>query len=98
MSAAAALAKLMNGVVFDEAEDRLLSADDAIAVARKNLQELVKPEDVKRPGTRPAQALSQAAVEAAKRPRADRTPSGHSADPAYGQGRFLRSHRRQVQV
>ena len=54
MSAAAALAKLMNGVVFDEAEDRLLSADDAIAVARKNLQELVKPEDAKRPGTRPA--------------------------------------------
>ena len=54
MSAAAALAKLMNGVVFDEAEDRLLSADDAIAVARKNLQELVKPEDAKRLGTRPA--------------------------------------------
>ena len=54
MSAAAALAKLMNGVVFDEAEDKLLSADDAIAVARKNLQELVKPEDAKRPGTRPA--------------------------------------------
>jgi hypothetical protein len=54
MSAAAALAKLMNGVVFDEAEDRLLSADDAIAVARKNLQELVKPEDAKHPGTRPA--------------------------------------------
>jgi hypothetical protein len=53
MSAAAALAKLMNGVVFDEAEDRLLSADDAIAVARKNLQALVKPEDVKRQGTRP---------------------------------------------
>ena len=54
MSAAAALAKLMNGVVFDEAEDKLLSADDAIAVARKNLQELVKPEDAKHPGTRPA--------------------------------------------
>ena len=54
MSAAAALAKLMNGVVFDEAEDKLLSADDAIALARKNLQELVKPEDAKRPGTRPA--------------------------------------------
>jgi hypothetical protein len=54
MSAAAALAKLMNGVVFDEAEDKLLSAGDAIALARKNLQELVKPEDVKRPGTRPA--------------------------------------------
>ncbi len=54
MSAAAALAKLMNGVVFDEAEDRLLSVDDAIAVARKNLQELIKPEEVKHPGTRPA--------------------------------------------
>jgi hypothetical protein len=54
MSAAAALAKLMSGVVFDEAEDKLLSADDAIALARKNLQELVKPEDVKHPGTRPA--------------------------------------------
>src|SRR3954467_12400860 len=47
MSAAATLAKLMNGVVFDEAEDKLLSADDAIALARKNLQELVKPEDTK---------------------------------------------------
>ena len=54
MSAAAALAKLMNGVVFDEAEDKLLSADDAIALARRNLQELMKPEDVKHPGTRPA--------------------------------------------
>ena len=55
MSAAAALAKLMNGVVFDEAEDKLLSADDAIALARRNLQELVKPEEVKHPGTRPAE-------------------------------------------
>ena len=54
MSAAAALAKLMNGVVFDEAEDRLLSIDDAIALARKNLQELVKPENIKHSGTRPA--------------------------------------------
>ena len=34
MAAAAALAKLMNGVVFDEAEDKLLSADDAIALAQ----------------------------------------------------------------
>ena len=34
MSAAAALAKLMSGVVFDEAEDRILTADDAIAVCR----------------------------------------------------------------
>jgi hypothetical protein len=54
MSAAAALAKLMNGVVFDEAEDKLLSADDAIAIARKNLQEVVKPEVARHPGTRPA--------------------------------------------
>ena len=37
MSAAAALAKLMSGVVFDEAEDRMLSADDAIAVAQRKI-------------------------------------------------------------
>ena len=54
MAAAAALAKLMDGLVLDEAEDKLLSADDAIALARRNLQELVKPEDAKHPGTRPA--------------------------------------------
>src|SRR5262245_15255794 len=55
MCAAAALAKLVDGVVFDEAEDRLLSIDDAIAVARQNLQRLLQPEDKKRlPGTRPA--------------------------------------------
>ena len=38
MCGAAALAKLVDGVVFDEAENRLLSVDDAIAVARQNLQ------------------------------------------------------------
>jgi hypothetical protein len=54
MSVAAALAKLANGVVFDEAEGRLLSADDAAAIARQNLQTLIKPEDKKRRGTRPA--------------------------------------------
>ncbi len=55
MCVAAALAKLVDGVVFDEAEDRLLSAEDAIAVARQNLQVLPKPDDAKRrPGTRPA--------------------------------------------
>jgi hypothetical protein len=54
MPVAAALAKLVGGVVFDEAEDRLLSVDGAIAVARHNLQVLLKPEDKKRPGTRPA--------------------------------------------
>lgn len=51
---AAALAKLMNGAVFDEAEDKLLSVDDAIAVARQNLKPLVQPEADKRGGTRPA--------------------------------------------
>ena len=55
MCVAAALAKLVDGVVFDEAEDRLLSVDDAIAVARQNLQRLLQPEDKKREsGTRPA--------------------------------------------
>jgi hypothetical protein len=54
MCVAATLAKLVDGVVFDEGEDRLLSADDAIAVARQNLQALLKPEDKKHPGTRPA--------------------------------------------
>src|SRR5262245_59289471 len=55
MCAAAALAKLVDGVVFDEAEDRLLSVDDAIAVARQNLQRLLQPEDkMRQPGTQPA--------------------------------------------
>ena len=51
---AAALAKLVNGAVLDEAEDKLLSVDEAIAVARQNLRTLVQPEADKRPGTRPA--------------------------------------------
>jgi hypothetical protein len=40
MCAAAALAKLTNGVVFDEAENKLLSVDGAIEVARRSLQSL----------------------------------------------------------
>jgi hypothetical protein len=43
MCAAAALAKLVDGVVFDEAENKLLSVDGAIEVARKNLKDLPKP-------------------------------------------------------
>ena len=43
MCVAAALVKLVNGVVFDEAENRLLSIEDAIEVARKNLKELPAP-------------------------------------------------------
>ena len=40
MCGAAALAKLVKGIVFDEAENRLLSVEDAIAVARANLKQL----------------------------------------------------------
>jgi hypothetical protein len=54
MCAAAALAKLMNGVVFDEAENKLLPVDDAIALARRNLETLLQPEVKLRFGTRPA--------------------------------------------
>ena len=43
MCGAAALAKLVGGVVFDEAENRLLSVEDAIAVARKNVEGLPPP-------------------------------------------------------
>jgi hypothetical protein len=43
MCGAAALAKLVNGVVFDEAENRLLSVEDAVAVARANLKDLPPP-------------------------------------------------------
>jgi hypothetical protein len=46
---AAALAKLVGGVVFDEQENRLLSVDDAIAVARKYLATLPRPKKVRRP-------------------------------------------------
>jgi len=54
LCAAAALAKLVDGVVFDEAEDRLLTVDEAVAVAQKNLAALRRPEEPKHPGTRPA--------------------------------------------
>jgi hypothetical protein len=54
LCAAAALAKLVDGVVFDEMEDRLLTVGEAVAVARKNLDALRRPEEPKHPGTRPA--------------------------------------------
>jgi hypothetical protein len=54
MCAAAALAQLMNGVVFDEAENKLLSVDDAVEVAKRNLETLVKRDEPARLGTRPA--------------------------------------------
>src|ERR1700704_2101114 len=49
MCAAAALAKLTSGVVFDEAENRLLSVDEAIELARRNLDELPRPKRQGRP-------------------------------------------------
>ena len=50
---AAALAKLVGGIVFDEAEDRLLSVDEATEVARGTVA-AVPPPAPKKPGTRQA--------------------------------------------
>jgi hypothetical protein len=54
MCAAAALSRLVNGVVFAEAEDTLLSPGETIALTRQTLQATLKPADPLRPGTRPA--------------------------------------------
>jgi hypothetical protein len=55
MCAAAALAKLVNGVVIEDEEGLLLSVDEAVAFAKKHIDLIVKPESKdKRPGTRPA--------------------------------------------
>jgi len=54
LCAAAALAKLVNGIVLEEMEDKLLTPDEAIALARKQLESVLKPEAIKRRGTRPA--------------------------------------------
>jgi hypothetical protein len=43
LCAAAALAKLVNGVVLEEAEGLLLSADEAVAFAKKHLEAIAKP-------------------------------------------------------
>ena len=43
MCSAAALAKLVHGAVFDEAEDKLLSVEEAIALARKSVAALPQP-------------------------------------------------------
>ena len=55
MCAAAALAKLVDGVVIEDEEGLLLSVDEAVAFAKKHIDLIVKPEGKdKRPGTRPA--------------------------------------------
>jgi hypothetical protein len=51
---AAALAKLVDGVVFDGEAGNLLSVDDAITLARDTLKATLKPESTPRRGTRPA--------------------------------------------
>jgi hypothetical protein len=50
---AAALAKLTNGVVLDDEEDRLMGAAEAVAFARRHLKPIAVPQ-AKQPGTRPA--------------------------------------------
>jgi hypothetical protein len=52
MCCAAALAKLLNGVVFDEAEGKLFSPDEAAELARKYLVFISKPK-TSRVGTKP---------------------------------------------
>lgn len=47
--AAAALAKLVRGIVLDESDGQLLSPDQAIALARDYLQQMLKPESGPRP-------------------------------------------------
>src|SRR5262249_2585017 len=42
MCTAAALAKLVGGMMFDEAEDKLFGVDEAIALARRNLETLAQ--------------------------------------------------------
>src|SRR4051812_41916083 len=54
MCAAAALARLVSGVVFDAEAGRLLSSDEAIALARETLRTTLRPESLARRGTRPA--------------------------------------------
>jgi hypothetical protein len=55
MCAAAALAKLVSGIVIEDEEGLLLSIDEGVAFARKHLDAIVKPQGKdKRPGTRPA--------------------------------------------
>lgn len=54
MCGAAALAKLTNGIVFDEAGDQMLSTDQAVTMAKQHL-DAVAQKQTKRPGgTRPA--------------------------------------------
>jgi hypothetical protein len=48
MCATAALAKLVNGLVLDDGDGRLLSPDEAVAVARETLKSTLKSDDTQR--------------------------------------------------
>lgn len=54
LCACAALAQLVNGVVLDDSDGRLLSADEMVAEARNHLATLMPKDEVKQPGTRPS--------------------------------------------
>jgi hypothetical protein len=54
LCAAAALAKLVDGAVFDEQDARLLSADEAVALARRTLQAALERRRPRRPAARPS--------------------------------------------
>ncbi len=53
LCAAAALAKLVHGIVFETEAGELLTVDEAIALARETLHRTLKPEDAQRRGNRP---------------------------------------------
>jgi hypothetical protein len=54
LCAAAALAKLVNGMAFDAEAGKLLSVEDAIACAQEALRSVRKPDATPQRGTRPA--------------------------------------------
>src|SRR5262245_193966 len=54
LCAAAALAKLVDGVVLDTEGGELLTPEAAIRLAKQTMTDVVKPASVRQPGTRPA--------------------------------------------
>ena len=91
MCAAAALAKLVNGVVFDEAENRLLSVENAIVLAKKSLKGLSEPpkrRNLPRPDC--AQTHAQTAAGAAQRSRARALAAANSPGAPFDAGRRVR--------
>jgi len=90
LCAAAALARLTNGVVLDGQEDRLLSIDEAIELANQILQSCDRPRMRRSPArAAAASVLPQAAAGAPQRPRPDRPAADHPAGPAHRAGAVL---------